>query len=85
VVVSHRDGLRTTYEPIDPAVVIGAVLRPGDPVGVLAATPGHCTPAHCLHWGLRHGETYLDPLSLLGSGPPVLLPLGQDGTTAAIP
>ena len=36
----------------------------------------HCLPAACLHWGLRAGDTYLDPLQLVGGPMPVrLLPL----------
>jgi hypothetical protein len=30
--------------------------------------------AACLHWGLRSGALYLDPLILLGLGPVRLLP-----------
>jgi hypothetical protein len=30
----------------------------------------------CLHWGFIAGEVYLDPLSLLGFGRPILLPRG---------
>jgi hypothetical protein len=36
----------------------------------------HCAPRTCLHWGVRLGSRYVDPLTLLGRGPPVLLPLG---------
>ena len=32
---------------------------------LLAGHPD-CPVAACLHWGLRRGQTYLDPLSLLG-------------------
>jgi hypothetical protein len=47
----------------------------GGRLGVVAAVPGHCAPATCLHWGVRRGDVYLDPLQLVGTGPPVLLPL----------
>lgn len=64
--------LRTTYEPVRSLVEEGATVRAGEPVGVLEAGPFHC-PAGCLHWGLRRGDAYLDPLSLL---PPGLLRRG---------
>lgn len=78
VVVTHPSGLRTSYEPVTQAAVIGALVRRGARIGVLAGVAGHCAPATCLHWGLRRGETYLDPLTLLGGGPPVLKPLSGD-------
>lgn len=37
-------------------------------------TPNHCAPRSCLHWGVRRGERYIDPLSLLNHPPIVLLP-----------
>jgi murein DD-endopeptidase MepM/ murein hydrolase activator NlpD len=75
VVVLHSDGLRTSYEPVVGRTPVGTMVERGSPIGVVAAVAGHCAPATCLHWGLRRGETYLDPLMLLGLGPPVLLPL----------
>jgi len=72
VVVTHPGGLRTSYEPVTSRALVGAAVAPGTLLGVVAATPGHCAPATCLHWGLRSGDTYLDPLTLLGTGPPVL-------------
>ena len=39
----------------------------GEPIGRVAAG-GHCA-GRCLHWGLRRGETYLDPLLLIRTGP----------------
>jgi hypothetical protein len=35
-----------------------------------------CPVAACLHWGLRRGEVYLDPLSLLAPPEVRLLPMG---------
>ncbi|MFF7068761.1 M23 family metallopeptidase [Streptomyces pseudovenezuelae] len=64
--------LRTTYEPVTAAVEKGAMVTAGEVVGAVEPTGSHC-PAACVHWGLRRGETYLDPLSLL---PPWLLRTG---------
>jgi murein DD-endopeptidase MepM/ murein hydrolase activator NlpD len=89
VTVAHAGGLRTTYEPVTARAAVGAPVRAGTPIGRVAATPGHCAPATCVHWGLISGSgpeaTYLDPLSLLeaATGPPVLLPLrGRAGEGA---
>jgi murein DD-endopeptidase MepM/ murein hydrolase activator NlpD len=75
VTVRHAGGLRTTYEPLDDRPAAGATTARGGRIGSLAATPGHCAPAACLHWGAVSGDTYRDPLSLLDPGHPVLLPL----------
>jgi murein DD-endopeptidase MepM/ murein hydrolase activator NlpD len=75
VVVTHPGGLRTSYEPVGAQAPVGTAVRAGDVVGVVAPTPGHCAPRTCLHWGLRRGGRYLDPLTLVGRGPPVLLPV----------
>ncbi|MET8907316.1 M23 family metallopeptidase [Micromonospora sp. NPDC004551] len=75
VTVGHTDGLRTTYEPVRPGPAAGARVAAGTPIGrLLAGHPG-CLAAACLHWGLRRGDDYLDPLALLGLGPIRLLPL----------
>lgn len=86
VVVTHPDGLRSSLEPVEATVPRGTVVRPGDAVGVLARTPGddsnpdHCAQlappadgAACVHWGVRRGESYLDPLTLLDLAPPIVL------------
>ncbi|KOG34844.1 peptidase M23 [Streptomyces resistomycificus] len=64
--------LRTTYEPVRAAVEKGAEVAAGEVVGTVEPTGSHCA-SPCVHWGLRRGETYLDPLSLL---PPWLLRRG---------
>ncbi len=80
VSVDHAGGLRTTYEPVDPSVAAGQRVTRGSPLGTLA--PGHaeCPVAACLHWGVRRGETYLDPLSLLAVPRVRLLPLRGERT-----
>jgi murein DD-endopeptidase MepM/ murein hydrolase activator NlpD len=65
VSVQHADGLRTTYEPVQPGVGAGQAVARGSPLGVLVAGHAGCPAEACLHWGLRRGEVYLDPLSLL--------------------
>jgi murein DD-endopeptidase MepM/ murein hydrolase activator NlpD len=65
VSVAHADGLRTTYEPVAPSVRAGMPVARGSPIGTLLAGHAGCPAAACLHWGLRRGETYLDPLALL--------------------
>jgi hypothetical protein len=76
VSVRHADGLRTTYEPVLPAVHVGASVAGGDLLGHLMPGHGDCGPGRwCLHWGLLRGSTYLDPLTLVRRGPVRLLPL----------
>lgn len=70
--VRHADGLRSSLEPVAAVLPVGSVVSPGDVVGHVA-TGGHCSG--CLHWGVRDGERYVDPLSLLGS----------DGTVRLLP
>ncbi|WP_407703662.1 peptidoglycan DD-metalloendopeptidase family protein [Streptomyces triticagri] len=62
--------LRTTYEPVRTLVKKGAKVRAGQVVAVLESDASHCRPRACLHWGLRRGPHYLDPLRLL---PPSML------------
>ncbi|SEE59909.1 Peptidase family M23 [Streptomyces sp. 2314.4] len=88
---SGRPPLRTTYEPVRPTARKGQHVTAGQKVAVLQRGPFHCR-GPCLHWGLRRGKTYLNPLSLLPrsmlrSGPSRLLPVfgipvPTDGHTA---
>ena len=84
VAVDHtapgRDTLRTTYEPVDPAVKVGDKVRAGQLIGhLIDSAASHCAPRTCLHWGLvrgfGHAERYLDPSALLERGPVRLLPV----------
>ncbi|WIY81594.1 peptidoglycan DD-metalloendopeptidase family protein [Propionimicrobium sp. PCR01-08-3] len=64
--VQHPDGLRTTYQPVEATVQTGQQVAVGQQIGVLS--DGHCADQACLHWGVRDGDSYLDPLVWLGSG-----------------
>jgi murein DD-endopeptidase MepM/ murein hydrolase activator NlpD len=75
VSIDHPDGLRTTYQPVLPLVSTGQPVNAGQPIGTLLAGHPGCPVAACLHWGLRSGEQYLDPMSLLGAGPVRLYPV----------
>ena len=74
VVVAHGS-TRTTYQPVRASVSVGDAVEAGDGIGTLEAAGSHCPPRACLHWGWIEGETYLDPLRLVGAGPVRLLPL----------
>jgi murein DD-endopeptidase MepM/ murein hydrolase activator NlpD len=83
VVVTHPDGLRTSLEPVAGSVPVGTAVAAGTPIGVVegaqageggGTTPNHCAPRSCVHWGVRRGERYIDPLSVLDRPPIVLLP-----------
>ena len=76
VSVDHPNGLRTTYEPVLATVTAGQRVARGDPIGTLRAGHAGCVAAACLHWGVRCGDEYLDPLWLLSPGPVRLLPTG---------
>lgn len=74
VSVAHPGGLRTTYEPVVSDRRVGDVVAAGAEIGRLAAGHAGCPVEACLHWGLRRGPAYLDPLTLLGRGRVRLLP-----------
>lgn len=85
VSVEHPGGRRTTYEPVVAVVGRGDAVAAGADLGTVSSAPGHCLPVTCLHWGLRHGEVYLDPLALLGVVRVRLLPVWTvDGPVAGI-
>jgi murein DD-endopeptidase MepM/ murein hydrolase activator NlpD len=57
IVVNHPDGLRTTYDGVAAlATLVGALVPRGATIGVAARR---------LHFGVRRGDTYLDPGVLL--------------------
>lgn len=75
VTVTHPDGRRSSLEPVVASVAVGDAVAAGDVVGTVQDVAGHCAPRACLHWGVREGDRYVDPLGLLPErGPVVLLP-----------
>lgn len=80
VSVAHPGGLRTSYEPVDPAVRPGQLVDSSTPLGRLAAGHPGCPAPACLHWGAMWGPAsaarYIDPVGLLESTPIRLKPLG---------
>jgi hypothetical protein len=74
VVTVVHGALRTSYLPVRPAVRPGQRVAAGQRLGLVEDIRGHCLRLLCLHWGLRRGLAYLDPLSLFGRAPVRLLP-----------
>jgi murein DD-endopeptidase MepM/ murein hydrolase activator NlpD len=77
VSIAHPGGLRTTYEPVQPAVRAGQRVTAGTVLGELVA--GHPGCGACLHWGAMWGPAaradYVDPLGLVVTTPVRLKPL----------
>jgi murein DD-endopeptidase MepM/ murein hydrolase activator NlpD len=83
VSIDHSSGLRTTYEPVSASVRVGQTVLAGETIGILATGHPGCPVEACLHWGLRRGSTYLDPLVLLGPVRVRLKPLAPVAVTAS--
>lgn len=84
IVVAHGD-YRTTYEPVRAVVTEGTLVAVGEEIGRLE--PGHdgCPVSACLHWGLKRGDDYLDPLAWLSGRLPVrLLPRSPGSACGAV-
>ena len=76
VAVVHADGMRTTYEPVDPLVHRGQRVARGQVLARVARGPRHCGAVTCLHWGAITADgRYLDPMTLLAHRTVVLLPV----------
>ena len=76
VVVVDHGSVRTTYEPVEPLAAVGDRVKAGAVIGRIG-TGGHCSST-CLHWGLKRGDAYLNPLLLVGGGTAVLRLLPGD-------
>ena len=68
VVVVDHGGVRTTYEPVSASVHVGS-SSVAVPASAPSSAPRATASAGLSALGLLQGETYLDPLSLVGGGP----------------
>lgn len=65
VVIAHRDGITTEYEPLRAEVRAGSTISRGSVIGTVSGSHRSCAPDACLHWAARRGPVYVDPLALL--------------------
>lgn len=77
ITIDHGGGLRSSFEPVESTLIAGTVVAKGETIGALL--PGHCGALACVHWGVRRGDAYLNPLEFVTDlRPSILLPLGPD-------
>lgn len=68
--IRHENGLRSTYEPVEPTVKVGETVGQGQEIGTVLS--GHDGDA--LHWGAKFSDKYyVDPVALV-FGPFTLKP-----------
>ena len=74
ITIDHGNGLRSSFEPVESDLAAGAVVAKGDTIGRLL--PGHCGSLACVHWGVRRGDEYVNPLEfVMDLRPSILLPV----------
>jgi len=71
LVIDHGD-LRSTLEPVVSDLAVGTTVLRGQAVGKLVTSEASHCPS-CLHWGVRQGQNYLDPMQLLSASPRAVL------------
>lgn len=77
--IDHGGGLRSSFEPVETTLTKGMPVSSGQVVGTVRT--GHCGAAACVHWGVRDGEEYVNPLKfVMDLRPSVLLPLAGEAT-----
>ncbi|MDN5616770.1 M23 family metallopeptidase [Rothia sp. HC945] len=75
ITITTDDGLRTSFEPVIDQLPRGTHVTAGTVVARRDPELRHEGCASCLHWGVRDGDEYINPLSLVGAlHPSVLLP-----------
>lgn len=70
VVITHSNGLETAYNhmhTIDSSIQAGMSVQAGQKIGTMGCT-GLCTKPH-LHFAVRRGKNYLDPIKYIRSYP----------------
>ncbi len=74
ITIDHGGGVRSSFEPVDSPLAVGSVVAKGSSIGTLQ--PGHCGASACVHWGVRRGDAYVNPLEFVTDlRPSILLPL----------
>lgn len=74
ITIDHGNGLRSSFEPVESTLAAGTAVAAGQEIGSIL--PGHCPAATCVHWGVRRGEEYVNPLQfVMDLRPSILLPL----------
>jgi murein DD-endopeptidase MepM/ murein hydrolase activator NlpD len=74
ITIDHGGGLRSSFEPVGSTLPTGALVTKGQVIGTLE--PGHCGALECVHWGVRRGDDYVNPLAFVTDlRPSILLPL----------
>lgn len=68
----HPNGLRSSFEPVSSTATVGQTVARGAVIGRVNGQT-HCGTA-CLHWGVRDGAEYVDPLRFVVRRYAVLLP-----------
>lgn len=75
ITIDHGNGLRSSFEPVASTLAAGSPVTAGQAIGTVL--PGHCPAASCVHWGVRRGDDYVNPLQFVTDlRPSILLPLG---------
>ncbi|MDP5228230.1 MULTISPECIES: M23 family metallopeptidase [Arthrobacter] len=76
ITIDHGGGIKSSFEPVESDLAVGARVRRGQPIGTLL--DGHCAPRSCVHWGVRRDGEYTDPLRFLTDlRPSIPLPLNR--------
>lgn len=74
ITIDHGNGLRSSFEPVQSELIAGATVVKGQELGTILS--GHCSAQPCIHWGVRRGEEYVNPLAfVMDLRPSILLPL----------
>lgn len=77
ITIDHGGGLRSSFEPVKSTLTAGTAVAKGETIGTLQ--PGHCGAPACVHWGVKKGDAYVNPLGFVTDlRPSILLPLRLD-------
>lgn len=77
ITIDHGGGLRSSFEPVESRLTAGTLVSKGETIGTLQ--PGHCGALACVHWGIRRGDAYVNPLEFVTDlRPSILLPMRLD-------